>query len=453
MSGAGPELVVLLVPLVLLELGLAIWALYDLTRPGRRVRGESRLMWGLIILLVSLLGPILYLTVGRLEGSAPPPERHWPGTGSTAESGQTVESGPADEPGPPAPPVAGTGRPVAIGSEPGRAAAPLPPASASPGARPTTAVAIACHGLTKRYPGGVLGLDRLQLEVPTGSVFGLLGPNGAGKTTTLRLLVGLARPTAGSAEVAGFPLGSDGIDRRIGFLDQDPRYYGWSTGRELVELVGRLHGMSGASLGARVDEVLHQVGLGEAADRRIGTYSGGMRQRLGIAQALVNRPPVLILDEPVSSLDPEGRRDLLALIAELRDSSTVLFSTHVLADVERVCDRVAILDRGRLVTEGPLNALLDRYALPIYRVEPEPGQAGAVERLASALRAIPWTTDVRVEHGRLRITVNDPGLASRELLPAVVAAGLAVSGVERVRPSLEDVFLQLTGARPSEAVA
>ena len=197
------------------------------------------------------------------------------------------------------------------------------------------------------------------------------------------------------------------------------------------------------------------MGLTEAAGRRVATYSGGMRQRLGIAQALVNRPEVLILDEPVSSLDPEGRRDLLELIAELRGSATVLFSTHVLADVERVCDRVAILDHGRLVTEGPLDALLDRYALPIYRIQPEHGQFEAVGRLAEALRAADWTTDVSVEHGIVRVTVRDPGRAAGEILPAIVANGVAVSGVERVRPNLEDVFLQLTGDRPStgEAVA
>ncbi len=253
--------------------------------------------------------------------------------------------------------------------------------------------------------------------------------------------------------MAGVALGDSRLTERIGFLDQDPRYYGWSTGRELVELVGRLHGLGGPALATRVAEVLAQVGLADAADRRIGTYSGGMRQRLGIAQALVDRPPVLILDEPVSSLDPEGRRDLLALIAELRTTATVLFSTHVLADVERVCDRIAILDHGRLVVEGPLAGILDRYALPIYRVDPEPGQAPAIDRLVATLRAAAWVTDIGVDHGQVRVTVNDPARASRELLPAIVAAGLAVAGVERVRPTLEDVFLQLTGSRPVAGAA
>jgi ABC-2 type transport system ATP-binding protein len=433
-NGIGPELLLLLVPLVLIELGLAVWGLYDLTRPGRRVRGESRLVWGLIIVLVSLLGPILYFVVGREEGTAEAEARPaWP---TAAPAGAPPASLPETPSAPVETPWYAT-QAVARRAEPAGA-----PVSAG---GPVAAPAIACHGLTKRYPGDILALDRLDLVVPSGSVFGLLGPNGAGKTTTLRLLAGLARPTAGTATVAGFALGADGLTGRIGFLDQDPRYYGWATGNELVMFVGLLHGMSGSALEARTGEVMAQVGLTDAADRRVATYSGGMRQRLGIAQALVNRPSVLILDEPVSSLDPEGRRDLLALIAELRGSATVLFSTHVLADVERVCDRVGILDRGRLITEGPLTELLDRHALPIYRVEPEPDQAQAVGRLVEALRAADWTTDVTAEHGTVRVTVRDPARASRELLPAIVAAELAVAGVERVRPTLEDVFLHLTG--------
>jgi ABC-2 type transport system ATP-binding protein len=426
-NGLDPRLLALAAPLVVLELGLAIWALWDLTRPGRRVRGESRLMWALIVVFISLIGPILYIVFGRQEGTAEPEPRRWPTAPTDAEP----------------PPSAARTAPVAV-------TRPVAPTSIVP---QPEASAITCRGLTKRYPGGVLALDGLDLDVPSGSVFGLLGPNGAGKTTTLRLLVGLARPSAGSASVAGIPLGAADQTRRFGFLDQDPRYYGWSTGRELVELVGRLHDLTGPALDARVDEVLGQVGLLEAADRRIGTYSGGMRQRLGIAQALVDRPPVLILDEPVSSLDPEGRRDLLALISELRGSATVLFSTHVLADVERICDRIAILDRGRLVTEGPLAELLDRYALPIYRIEPEPGQPEAVATLVASLKGMSWAIDVSVELELIRITVNDPRRASRQLLPAIVAAGLAVAGVERARPTLEDVFLTLTGRRPVEGAA
>ncbi|HEY6571492.1 MAG TPA: DUF4162 domain-containing protein, partial [Candidatus Limnocylindrales bacterium] len=153
---------------------------------------------------------------------------------------------------------------------------------------------------------------------------------------------------------------------------------------------------------------------------------------------------VAILDEPVSSLDPEGRRDVLNLIAALRGEITVLFSTHVLADVERICDRVGILAHGRLVVEGPLADLLDRYALPVYRVEAEPGQGAALEALADRLRAADWVTGVGIEHGLLTVAVADPARAAHEILPAVAAAGIGVISVARARPTLEDVFLRLT---------
>jgi ABC-2 type transport system ATP-binding protein len=306
--------------------------------------------------------------------------------------------------------------------------------------------AIEARGLTKRYRD-VLALDRLDLAVPTGSVFGFLGPNGAGKTTTLRLLTGLGRPTAGSAIVAGVDVGRGGLDlaQQIGYLDQDPRFYGWMTGRELLTFVGRAYGLGGAALRSRVDEVLETVGLLEAAQRRIGGYSGGMRQRLGVGQAMLPRPAVLFLDEPVSALDPEGRRDVLELIGQLRSIATVFMSTHILTDVERICDRVAILDRGRLVVDAPIDELLARHARPILELDPEPGQEAVVAVLAARLRAEPWVRDVREEHGLLRVVVSDTERAAAEALPLVVAAGAHLARFERVRPTLEDVFLALVG--------
>ena len=325
--------------------------------------------------------------------------------------------------------------------------------SAAPAA--ATGLAIEAHGLTKRF-GDVLALDRLDLAVPAGSVFGFLGPNGAGKTTTLRLLTGLGRPTAGTAVVAGVEVGRGGTDLagRIGYLEQDPRFYGWMSGRELLTFVGRAYGIAGSALRLRVDEVLEMVGLVDAARRRIGGYSGGMRQRLGVGQALLPRPPVLFLDEPVSALDPEGRRDVLELIGRLRGEATVFMSTHILTDVERICDRVAILDHGRLVTEAPMDELLARHARPILELDPEPGQAMAVARLAAALRDAAWTRDCREEHGVLRVVVTDAEQAAAESLLLVVAAGVRLARFEHVRPTLEDVFLQLVGTEaPGPEVA
>jgi len=315
------------------------------------------------------------------------------------------------------------------------------------------ALAVQVRGLTKLY-GDVIALDALDLSIPAGSVFGLLGPNGAGKTTTLRLLTGLGRPTRGSASVAGIPVSADRrhLTRGIGYLGQDPRFYGWMTGRELLELTGRAYGLAGPALGSRVAEVLETIGLADAAPRRIGGYSGGMRQRLGVGQAILPKPDVLFLDEPVSALDPAGRRDVLGLIASLRGSASIPMSTHILNDVERVCDRVAILDRGRLVTEGPIDDLLARHARPILELEPEPGQETATERLLAGLREAPWCQDARLEHGLIRVTVTDAAQAGAAVLPMVMASGVHLARYERVRPTLEDVFLELVGedlARPS----
>ncbi|MCJ7709208.1 MAG: ATP-binding cassette domain-containing protein [Chloroflexi bacterium] len=408
------------------------------------MRGGNKGVWALIIVFVNLLGPILYFLVGRDEA---PSEPRAPGPGAVPGWGS-----PHDPPilvGPQAGVAAPGGPADAARAQP----SPVAPVDAAPFAPPPRTplpdapAAIRVEGLTKRYPRGVIALDALSMAVPTGSVFGLLGPNGAGKTTCLRLLAGLTRPTGGRAIVGGTVVEADALAARrgLGYLEQDPRAYGWMTGREQIRLLGRLHGMEGSVLEAAINDALARVDLADAADRRAGTYSGGMRQRLGIAGAMVHHPPIVILDEPVSALDPEGRRDVLGLIAALRGETTVLFSTHVLADVERICDRVGILDHGRLVVEGPLEDLLDRYALPVWRIEAEPGQEAAVEELAARLRGLAWVTAVGVDHGLLTVAVADPSVAARELLQLVGAQDLAVISVARARPTLEDVFLRLTG--------
>ncbi len=310
---------------------------------------------------------------------------------------------------------------------------------------------IVAHNLTKRY-GRVTAVDGLELDVPSGSVFGFLGPNGSGKTTTLRLLSGLGRPTAGEAIVAGIRVGSDPVElgRRIGYLDQSPRLFGWMKGRELLELAGRLCGLEGTALRARVGELLELVDLADAAERPIGGYSGGMRQRIGIAQAIVHRPSLLFLDEPVSALDPEGRRDVLEMLERLRSETTVFMSTHILSDVERVCDRVAIVDRGRLITESGIPELLARYAAPAWELEVEPGSEGALRLAADGLRARQWARAIEVDGAVARLAVADEDQAGAELLAFVAASGLHAVRVERVRPTLEDVFLALVGRERAE---
>lgn len=306
--------------------------------------------------------------------------------------------------------------------------------------------AIECVGLTRRY-GAVTALDDLRLDVPQGAVFGLLGPNGAGKTTLVRLLTGLARPTAGSATVAGYDIATGGVAlrRRISVLEQQPNFYSWMTARELLALTGQIFGLRGAELRRRIAETLETTGLTDAAKRRIGGYSGGMRQRLGLAQALINRPDVLFLDEPASALDPAGRYEILQSIAELRGQATVFMSTHILADVERICDHVAILDHGRLVVAATVAELQERYARPTYEIELEPHQAEGLASLEALLRAEPWAQDVARHLDTLRVGVRDPHAASFALAPLCAQAGVALARLERVRPSLEEIFLRLVG--------
>ncbi len=415
-SSLDPQTIALLIiPYVIVQVGLMAYALYDLFQEDRRVKGDSKIMWALIIFFVNVIGPLIYLFVGRDESRG----------AATSES-----QGPA-------------------GETIGRILATWPRLEAS------SEAAITTTGLTKRYSGGVVALDHLNLTVPSGSIFGFLGPNGAGKTTTLRLLTGLANATSGTGTVAGVQIGrTDGaLARNIGYLDQDPRFYGWMRGRELLDMVASLHGLGGYERRRRVDEVLDIVGLADAGHRRIGGYSGGMRQRLGIGQALINQPRVLFLDEPVSSLDPAGRRDVLEIISRLRGTATVFMSTHILNDVERVCDRVAILNVGHLVVEGPIDELLDRYAQPIYELEPEPQQPGAIDKLAGLMRGQPWAQEVKTTPDTVRVFVKEPKVAGPAILPLAVKSGVRLARFERVRPTLEDVFLRLVAQENGPAVA
>ncbi len=306
--------------------------------------------------------------------------------------------------------------------------------------------AIHVEDLRKTF-GDVRALDGLAFTVEPGSVFGFLGPNGAGKTTTIRILTGLARASGGRAWVNDVEVtaAKGQVARQIGYLPQDPAFYPWMTATELLDHVGRVFGLSSRECQIRTRELLDLVGLTEAARRRVGGFSGGMRQRLGIAQALVNRPLVLLLDEPVSSLDPAGRRELLQLIERLRGQRTVFMSTHILADVERVCDTVGIINRGKLVAQAPQKELLERYAVPAFEVEVDRGLAEPLAAWAHTLRQARWVTSVLIDDRTARVVVNDVATAKQELMASAIQASLVLTRYEVVRPSLEDVFLQLVG--------
>ena len=306
-----------------------------------------------------------------------------------------------------------------------------------------TGLAIECRGLTKRY-GTVLALDGLNLEVPRQVVFGFLGPNGAGKTTTMKILAGLIAPSAGEARIAGRRVSREdpAARRSVDYLPEEPAFYGWMTPREYLMFVGGLLGLSGPEARRRADELLELVDLRDAARRRIGGFSRGMRQRLGIAQALVGRPEVLLLDEPSSALDPLGRRDVLALIERLADETTVFMSTHILADVERVCQQVAIIAEGRLLAQAGKEELRQRYAAPVFEIE----TAGEAPGLAEHLRSLPWTERVVQEGNLLRLMARD-AFRAREELPAILAAqGGNLLRYEQALPTLEDVFVRLLEA-------
>ena len=298
----------------------------------------------------------------------------------------------------------------------------------------------------KKYYGAVHALDGLDLEVAPGTVFGFLGPNGAGKTTTLRILTGLARPTSGQAQVAGVDVlkGGGMLSRRIGHLPEEPAFYPWMTPREFLDYLGQLYGLPASQRNSRTRELLELVRMEEVSKRRIAGFSRGMRQRLGVAAALIHHPEVLFLDEPASALDPAGRKEVLDLIGSLRGQCTVVMSTHILADVERVCDVVGIIAKGRMLVQSRREELLERYASPAFELEGD--DHAALSRWVEELRRLPWVTAVAPRNGAFRISVRDVTSAKRELLALAVNAGLSLKRYEEVRPSLEDVFLQLVGS-------
>ncbi|MBW6457171.1 MAG: ABC transporter ATP-binding protein [Trueperaceae bacterium] len=307
--------------------------------------------------------------------------------------------------------------------------------------------AISTHGLTKRF-GDLTALDALDLRVPRHSVFGFLGPNGAGKTTAMRMLVGLSRPSEGHAEVLGRDATRDSLEvrRRVGFLAQDPRFYEHQTARETLRFTARFFYAGPArAIEERIDEMLDLVGLTDKADRPIRGFSGGERQRLGIAQAQVNAPELLIMDEPAAALDPVGRHAVLSILDRLRAHTTVLFSTHILDDVQRVADHVAILNRGRLIAQAPTRELLAGDGAATYLIGLERSPDGAL----AALRALPWVADVG-EHPTadggvtLHVAVHDEAIARTELLRRVLATPDAVVTHYRRRSfELEEVFMEL----------
>lgn len=305
--------------------------------------------------------------------------------------------------------------------------------------------AIRTEGLSRRY-GEVRAVADLDLVVPAGAIFGFLGRNGAGKTTTLRLITGLARPDRGRAWVGGLETtNGDGRARsQFGYLPQEPAFYGWMTAVDYLDHVGRLFNIPADERRRRVDELLRLVGLESAGRRKVGGFSGGMKQRLGLAQALIHRPQVLILDEPMAGLDPAGRRDVLDLLEALGRHVTVFFSTHILADVERVCDTVGILREGRLIEVAGRAELVDRYASNIAVLEARVEAAERLPAFVSELQGQAWVSGVTTEENTIRVVAADVTAAQDALLPLVVKHNVPLLRYEWARPNLEEIFLSLS---------
>ena len=278
-----------------------------------------------------------------------------------------------------------------------------------------------------------------------GSVHGFLGPNGAGKTTAIKIILGLIPANAGNIQVLGEPLQfgrKQSYLRRINYLPQDPVFPEGLTGREALALVADIYRLDYRNSRSRIQRLLDYFQLGDAANRRVSTYSRGMQQRLGIAAVLLTEPELLILDEPVSALDPEGRRKILEIINRLKGRATVFFSSHILADVERVCDYVTIIDQGRKLLEISIEQLLNRYAMEQYLVTVRPEQ----RQIAAALiRKNKSVREVTPQHDQLLI-ISEPGKAvamAEELLPLLIRQGIVVTEFMQNRTDLEEAFFRV----------
>lgn len=304
--------------------------------------------------------------------------------------------------------------------------------------------AISTENLSKYYKN-VEALDNLTLEVPENVVFGFLGPNGAGKTTTVKLLTGFSRPTGGRAWVAGEEIrdGNLNLRAKTGLLPDVPAFYDWMNGQEFLYMVGEFFCVPRAEIRTRTEELLQLVDLKKAANRRIGGYSRGMKQRLGIAQALFNHPKVLFLDEPTSALDPIGRRDILTLIKRLKEQATIFMSTHILTDVERVCDMVAIVNKGKLITVSSVEALREKYARSVFDIEFLEDSRNFAEKL----KDISYLAEPKIigENGTqvLRIQALDVKQARSQLPQLIAESGLTLSRYELNMPNLEDIFVEV----------
>lgn len=289
------------------------------------------------------------------------------------------------------------------------------------------------QGLTKEY-GNEKAVDQVTFSLNKNTATALIGPNGAGKTTTLSMLAGLLRQTSGTVVIDGDVRGD--IQREIGFLPQYPQFYSWLTALEFTEMVAKLSGIDGKIAKSQAARTLDFVGLKDAKNKKTGTFSGGMKQRLGLAQAIVHKPGLLLLDEPVSALDPVGRREILNLLKELQDHTTILYSTHILNDAEEMTDQLLFLRKGQLVEQGSLKEVKDKYANPLFKI-----LFADIEEATKFVEISPWPARQENEVVFIHLEENKPLM--NEVLQVLANSNLRLSKVERASASLEEIFLQV----------
>ncbi|RDU38820.1 ABC transporter ATP-binding protein [Neobacillus piezotolerans] len=295
------------------------------------------------------------------------------------------------------------------------------------------------RGLRKNFKGNEV-IKGLDFVLKKGKCTALLGPNGAGKTTTLRMLSGLMEPSGGTIDFTDAKKGED-IRKFIGYLPQFPVYYNWMTGQEFLNYAGRLAGLSKKEAKERTEELLGLVGIADAKKRPVGKYSGGMKQRLGIAQALIHRPKLIMLDEPVSALDPFGRREVLELLEKLKNETTVLFSTHILNDAEEVCDEILFLHNGEIVEAGTMDELRDRHKQS--RVELQ--FKGQAEEFKKAFASAGYVQGIEVDGSQMKIFASDLDEATKGILKIVADGEFPITKIESSRMTLEDIFMKVVG--------
>jgi ABC-2 type transport system ATP-binding protein len=306
---------------------------------------------------------------------------------------------------------------------------------------------IQTNGLKKIFGEDTIAVNNLDLKVPKNSIYGFLGPNGAGKTTTMKLLLGLIRPTSGSATVFGHDIVNESIDirRRIGYLPQDVQFYEYMTVKETLNFTIRFY-FSGPkkAINDRISVMLQMTGLTKLENRKVKGLSGGERQRLGIAQAYIHEPELLILDEPAASLDPMGRQSVLEAMKGMRQNTTIFYSTHILDDVQKVSDNVAILNRGSLVTQGPIEEILKSKQNPVFEITLN---GADLEKTRFILKEQPWVSAINVNQNvdgsAWEITVTDVSAAEENLLGLVQKPGIKVTNFGQKEVNLEDIFIDL----------